>query len=94
MSEPKRDAAEEREGSARRRRLWEIPQSYHCSILGTCLTLTERRRIIRRTRLSIPEASTEYEIHATFVCLAGRPDSIAKVVQKHQDRKCRKAVLQ
>ena len=80
--------------AAKRRKLWEIDHRLHCSIVGTCLTLRELRKIARHLNLGIPDDCDEYEVHGYFVTEASQPKTIAKALHKTLERKFRVAVKQ
>ncbi len=75
----------DREGQMRRA-IWELSDC-QCSVIGTCLSLEELRRLGRKTNLSLPPAADEFTVHATFVKLSGRPGPVAKAVNKALNRK-------
>jgi len=54
-----------------RRRLWQLPPVYHCSLLGVCLGLDEMRRMASRLGLCTSARASDYEIHHQLVRLAG-----------------------
>ena len=70
-----------------RKRLWELPDQCHCTVVGTCLTLGELRRLARKTDL-FPRASvSDYELHRAFVGTVREAGYVSRLVQKHLDRK-------
>ncbi len=76
------------EGNARRRRrLWELDYNLHCSIVGTCLTLGDLRRIAGRLKLTMPAGNADYAVHGTFVRWASRPGPVAKQLQRTLERR-------
>ena len=54
-----------------RRKLWQLPPVYHCSLLGVCLGLDEMRRVASRLGLCTSARASDYEIHHQLVHLAG-----------------------
>jgi len=74
----------------RRRRLWELSPTLHCSIIGTCLTTGELReilrRIARRERFAVATTS-EHDLHGLAVRLAERRDGPGKLLHKALDRR-------
>jgi Uncharacterized protein conserved in bacteria (DUF2325) len=94
-----RDAApsgEDRHGatpsSARRTRLWEFGTSLHCSIIGTCLTTAELRRVLVRLNAGSAEAASDHELHASAVVLASRREGGARFLHKALDRRHQVAI--
>lgn len=68
--------------------MWEMNASWMCSLIGTCLTLAELRRVQRRAKLTLikPDIS-DYEIHVYFVNAASRNEDAARIMQKMLERK-------
>jgi hypothetical protein len=84
--------AARREAGARRR-IWEIIGASHCSIIGTCLTIAELRKIARRTGFLGDEARYgDYQIHGLFVEKMHDENVVARAVQKHLDTKYEGAI--
>jgi Uncharacterized protein conserved in bacteria (DUF2325) len=75
------------DGSAGRHKLWELDAGSHCSIIGTCLSLDDLHRIIRKAELRIGPDAQDYDIHGYFVTWAGSRSPLSKLVHKTLDRK-------
>jgi hypothetical protein len=71
----------------RRARIWDLNTNLHCSIIGTCLTAGELRRLLVRLKIAGIESADEHELHMLGVLLANRPDQGAKLLQKALDRR-------
>ena len=73
--------------SPRRSRIWELADTLHCSIIGTCLSTAELRNVL--VRLNAPGARTadEHELHVLGVMLTGHPEAGAKFLQRALDRR-------
>jgi hypothetical protein len=83
-----RDSApEEPQPSKRRTRIWELYTSLHCSIIGTCLTPGELRRLLIRLRVAGAETAGDHDAHMLGVLTAARPQEGAKLLQKMLDRR-------
>ncbi|MEC9347047.1 MAG: DUF2325 domain-containing protein [Pseudomonadota bacterium] len=78
----------------RRRRLRDIDSSYHCSIVGTCLSLAELKRIARKTRVSLDPRASDYAWHGYFVKQAGADSAASRFMTKLLDRKYHVAIRQ
>ena len=78
--------------TAGRRRLWELRADYHCSICGTCLSLSDLRRVAGKAGFRVDPAATEHDVHSGFVRFASEPGRVAKAMQKLLDRKHRSAI--
>jgi len=70
-----------------RSRIWDLAGSLHCSIIGTCLTNGELRRLLVRLKVSGAETAGDHDLHMLGVLLAGRPQAGAKHQQKALDRR-------
>lgn len=76
----------------RRRRIWEISNSFHCSIIGTCLTTSELRQILVKMQVPGAHKETDHELHSRGVLLAGQKGVASKLLQKALDRRHRSTV--
>ena len=83
-----RAAEQEEEGPARRTKIWEFNTNLHCSIIGTCLSTGELRQVMKKLGVATPD-STDHELHAAAVNLAGRHDKAAKLLHKALDERHR-----
>ncbi|MBN8936259.1 MAG: DUF2325 domain-containing protein [Rhizobiales bacterium] len=72
---------------SRRSRIWELNSHLHCSIIGTCLSAAELRRLLVRLKVAGIETADEHELHMLGVLLANRPEEGAKLLQKTLDRR-------
>jgi hypothetical protein len=85
---PPRDAAAKLSPSFRRRtQIWELHHSLHCSIIGTCLSSAELRRLLIRLEVQVAETADDHDLHVLGVLLAGRSKAGAKHLQKTLDRR-------
>ena len=78
----------------KRRRIWELSSSLHCSIIGTCLTTSELRQVLAKIEAPGIHQETDHELHGRAVLLAGRRDGASKLLQKALDRRHRSALGQ
>jgi hypothetical protein len=76
----------------RHARIWELHHSLHCSIIGTCLTTVELRRVLVRLKVEGAETAGDHDLHTLGVMLAGRPRTGAKALQKALDRRHRASI--
>jgi hypothetical protein len=72
---------------ARRSKIWELSDTLHCSIIGTCLSNAELRHVLVRLNAKGAESADEHELHVLGVMLAGRRESGAKLLQRALDRR-------
>jgi hypothetical protein len=79
---------------ARRSKIWELADTLHCSIIGTCLSNAELRHALARLGVNGIEAADDHELHVVGVMLAGRRDAGAKLLQRALDRRHALAIRQ
>jgi len=91
VSETEAGAAEG-EGRGGRFRIWDLHTSLHCSIIGTCLTQGELRRLLRRLKVEGADTAGDHDLHMLGVLLASRPKEGAKLLQKMLDHRHRLAI--
>jgi len=75
-------------------RIWELHNSLHCSIVGTCLSTAELRRLLVRLGVHGADAADSHAVHQLGVILAGNPEAGAKHLQKLLNRKYKTALNQ
>jgi hypothetical protein len=70
-----------------RDKIWELAETLHCSIVGTCLTTADGRSLL--AKMGVPDARTmsEHHLHGQIVHLAGRREAGGKLLQKMLDRR-------
>ena len=70
-----------------RDRIWELAETLHCSIVGTCLTTADARSLL--AKLNVPDARTmsEHRLHGQIVHIASRREAGGKLLQKMLDRR-------
>jgi hypothetical protein len=73
--------------AVRRSKIWELSDSLHCSIIGTCLSNGELRQVLVRLNAKGAQAADEHELHVLGVMLAKHPESGAKLLQRALDRR-------
>lgn len=73
--------------SGKRKKLCQIKGHYHCSIVGTCISLKELNKIKRKAEVKYSDSATEHEIHGIFVYLAGEDSLPSKLMTKLLDKK-------
>ena len=73
-----------------RRRLWELSKGWHCSIIGTCLKLSDLRNLGRKLKVQSVETiqcSVDYQLHGLFVKEASESNIAAKMINKLLDKR-------
>src|SRR5262245_16328077 len=72
---------------ARRSKIWDLSDTLHCSIIGTCLSNAELRHVLVRLKVAGAEAADDHDLHVMGVMLAGRRETGAKLLQRALDRR-------
>jgi hypothetical protein len=78
----------------RRTSIWDMHASVHCSIIGTCLSSTELRRLMIKLGVHGAETADDHDLHKQGVTLAGRPQGGGRLIQKALDRRHEAAIKQ
>src|SRR5271163_3925170 len=78
----------------RRTAIWDMHPSVHCSIIGTCLSSAELRRLMMKLGVAGAETAGDHDLHKQGVTLAARPQGGAKLIQKALDRRHESAIKQ
>ena len=72
----------------RRDRLWELPKAVYCSVIGTCVTLEELRKISKKDKSHNYESLCDYQLHKTFVSAAtNKRNFLARELQRLLEKK-------
>src|SRR5712675_2515643 len=80
--------------SRRRTAIWDMHHSMHCSIIGTCLSTTEIRRLLIKLGVHGAESASDHDLHKQGVTLAGQAQGGGKFIQKALDRRHEAAIKQ
>jgi Uncharacterized protein conserved in bacteria (DUF2325) len=80
--------------SRRRTAIWDMHHSMHCSIIGTCLSTSEIRRLLIKLRAHGAEGASDHDLHKQGVALAGQAQGGGKFIQKALDRRHEAAIKQ
>jgi hypothetical protein len=73
--------------TAKRCKVWDLADTLHCSIVGTCLSTAELRHVLVRLKVKGAEEADEHQVHMLGVVLARRRDAGAKLLQRALDRR-------
>jgi len=76
----------DREGR-KRSKIWDISPWLHCSVIGTCLTAGELRRLCIKFGDCQAATASDHELHVRAVRTAGQRDNAAKILHKALDDK-------
>ncbi|PID73968.1 MAG: hypothetical protein CSB33_00895 [Desulfobacterales bacterium] len=74
-----------------KRRLWDH-ESFHCSIIGTCLNMKEIKRVLRQNQVKMKLGSTEMDVHAAAVSLSCEQNRVSKSLEKLLNKKYASAI--
>ncbi len=77
----------DRPAPRQRSKLWELNGSFHCSIIGTCLTTAELRRTMGKLEGIDVSGLTDHELHSRAVALCDKHNISAKLLQKALDHR-------
>lgn len=86
------ESPEKKKSTLRRKKLWEIKEGYHCSVIGTCLTRSELRKLIRKKTFRMDSGSSDYDIHSALVNRASLRNSQSRALHKLLDGKYQASV--
>jgi hypothetical protein len=73
--------------SKRRTAIWDMHHSVHCSIVGTCLSNAEIRRLLIKLGVHGAESANDHDLHKQGVALAGKPQGGGRFIQKALDHR-------
>src|SRR5215468_11191001 len=80
--------------SRRRTAIWDMHHSMHCSIIGTCLSTGEIRRLLIKLGVHGAESAGDHDLHKHGVARAGQAQGGGKFIQKALDRRHEAAIKQ
>lgn len=74
------------------KKVWEIETCYKCSLIGTCLSRAELRKLAKEKVYNIEGRPSDYQLHARFIAISDRADASGKALHKYFQRKYGAAV--
>lgn len=77
--------------SRRRRKVWELPARWHCPLIGTCLPVTDMRKLAVRAGFNEREIS-DYALHTTMVGGCDTRTETADLIQRFLEKRHAAAV--
>lgn len=69
-----------------RSKLWELSDSVHCSIIGTCLTTGELRRVMAKAASADVSRVSDHDLHSRAVGLCCQHTAASKLLHKALDQ--------
>jgi hypothetical protein len=78
----------------KRTAIWDMHHSVHCSIVGTCLSSAEIRRLLIKLAVSGAETASDHDLHKQGVTIAGMAHGGGKFIQKALDHRHEAAIKQ
>jgi uncharacterized protein DUF2325 len=78
----------------KRTAIWDMHHSVHCSIVGTCLSSAEIRRLLIKLAVPGAETASDHDLHKQGVTIAGMAHGGGKFIQKALDHRHEAAIKQ
>jgi hypothetical protein len=76
------------EGAGKRRaKLWELAPQLYCSLIGTCLSMGELRKLMAKWKGDDSRGASDLTVHEEAVSLAARQDGSARFLHKALDKR-------
>jgi hypothetical protein len=75
----------------RRKKVWELPQRWHCALVGTCLPVAEMRKLAARCGFDERDMS-DYTLHTAVVCSCDTRTEFAEALQRFLEKRHAAAV--
>ena len=73
----------------RRKKIWQLDTPFHCSIIGTCLSVKELKLLSRKLGVGVQAPLTDYALHQSFVAIAKASSYATRRLNKFLDQKYR-----
>ena len=67
-------------------RFWEIEDGFKCPVAGMCMTLTEQRNLLKKTKMNVKGAS-DFDIHEAIVACSDDENRVSRRAQRLLQRK-------
>jgi hypothetical protein len=76
---------------SRRRKLWELPHAYHCALIGTCLPVSEMRKLAPHSGYDVSRM-TDYSLHTVVVGYCEERGALTEAIQRFLDKRHNRAI--
>jgi hypothetical protein len=73
-------------GAPGRRKLWNLGPGQHCAVVGTCLSIEDLRRVVRKAGMTIAPEADDYSIHVHCVTACGQQGPLSRHLHKLLDK--------
>lgn len=70
-----------------RAKLWDLPRNLHCPVIGTCLDVSELRRLAIKARCEPANPLSDYDVHVSFVMAAEDKNALSLATHKMLEKK-------
>lgn len=77
----------------RRKKLWEIPSGFHCSVIGTCFRRVELHKLARKKVFDLDMADGDFKMHSALVNAATIRSDKSRNLHRILEKKFRSTVL-
>ncbi len=78
--------APEANAGGARHRIWDLGPGQHCAIVGTCLSIEDLRRVVRKAGLTIAPGTDDYSLHVYCVSSCAKPGPLSRHLGKLLDK--------
>jgi len=78
--------APEASAAGARHRIWDLGPGQHCAIVGTCLSIEDLRRVVRKAGLTIAPGTDDYSLHVHCVSSCAKPGPLSRHLGKLLDK--------
>lgn len=68
--------------------VWEIPVSYQCPVIGTCLTAAEHRKVVKKAGIRV-KGLKDYEVHSIIMSHLSDDNKVSRRVESFLRHKFR-----
>jgi hypothetical protein len=75
----------------KRKPIWEMARCLCCPVIGTCLGLSDQKKILKKARVSL-DGMSDFDVHALLAQSVGSESPLSRRVQRRLDDKYRRQV--
>ena len=74
-----------------RKPIWEIAKCLCCPVIGTCLSLSDQKKILKKAHVSL-DGMSDFDVHTLLAQSIGATSPLSRRVQRYLDTKYRRQV--